>query len=78
MLAGHHGSDTSSSEDFLQLVKPAYALIQSGADNEFGHPSLRVLRRFDKMQILYLRNDLSGWARFVSDGEVLTYVVDKQ
>jgi len=78
MLAGHHGSDTSSSEDFLQLVKPAYALIQSGADNEFGHPSLRVLRRFDSMKILYLRNDLSGWVQFISDGKDLFYFLAKQ
>ena len=39
ITAGHHGSDTSSTEEFLNAVKPRYAVIQVGKDNDFGHPS---------------------------------------
>jgi competence protein ComEC len=77
MLAGHHGSDTSSMEDFLNAVKPRYAVVQVGVDNDFGHPSLRVLRRFDRMGILYFRNDLDGWVRAVSDGEQIVMSKEK-
>ena len=71
ITAGHHGSDTSSTEEFLNAVKPRYAVIQVGKDNDFGHPSLRVLRRFDRMGIIYFRNDLNGWVRMVSDGTTI-------
>jgi competence protein ComEC len=77
LLAGHHGSDTSSTEDFLNAVKPRYAVVQVGVDNDFGHPSLRVLRRFDRMGILYFRNDLDGWVRAVSDGEQIVMSKEK-
>ena len=77
LLAGHHGSDTSSTEDFLNTVKPRYAVIPVGVDNDFGHPSLRVLRRFDRMEILYFRNDLDGWVQAVSDGEQIVTSKEK-
>ena len=77
MLAAHHGSDTSNTQEFLDLVKPIFAVIQSGVDNEFGHPSLRVLRRLEKLGIIYFRNDLDGWVQFLSDGKKLTYTVEK-
>ncbi len=44
LKVGHHGSETSSTEEFLQAVKPALALISSGAGNTYGHPSLRTLK----------------------------------
>ncbi len=38
LVVGHHGSDTSSSEDFLKAVHPRLALISCGVDNSYGHP----------------------------------------
>lgn len=39
LKAGHHGSDTSSSEDFLAQVQPSYVAISCGVDNKYGHPA---------------------------------------
>ncbi len=43
LKAGHHGSDTSSSLGFLQVVKPYKAVISCGLDNDYGHPSPQTL-----------------------------------
>ena len=39
LKVGHHGSDTSSGEDFLAAVQPRYAAISCGIDNSYGHPA---------------------------------------
>ncbi|MEF8785982.1 MAG: ComEC/Rec2 family competence protein [Haloarculaceae archaeon] len=44
--AGHHGSSTSSSEEFIDAVSPEIAVISSGFDSQYGHPSDETLRRF--------------------------------
>ncbi len=55
----HHGSKTSSTDEFLQCVKPQVALIGVGK-NHFGHPSEEVLNRLQEHQILYYRTDQQG------------------
>ena len=56
---GHHGSKTSTSGEFLDLVKPRLAVVQVGRNN-YGHPSDEVLKRLEERGITVLRNDLSG------------------
>ena len=51
LVAPHHGSKTSSTEPFLQAVKPEIALIQAGWQNQFGHPHQQVITRFNFMGI---------------------------
>jgi competence protein ComEC len=46
LLVPHHGSKTSSSEEFLDAVQPSLALVQSGYRNRFGHPAAPVLERY--------------------------------
>ncbi len=60
LKVGHHGSRTSSSLDFLNAVKPKIAIIQSGKDNQFGHPHEETLEKFKKLGIDLKRNDLDG------------------
>lgn len=48
LLVPHHGSDTSSSLDFLAAVRPTLALIPVGSDNRFGMPRPIVLRRYER------------------------------
>ncbi|MEM1402386.1 MAG: DNA internalization-related competence protein ComEC/Rec2 [Pseudomonadota bacterium] len=45
LLAGHHGSASSSSHLWLRVVDPAYFVVSAGRGNRFGHPNPRVLRR---------------------------------
>lgn len=49
LQVAHHGSDSSSSQRFLDIVSPKYALISCGKDNSYGHPSRNVLQRLDKI-----------------------------
>lgn len=59
----HHGSETSSSGEFLNVVKPSMALIASGADNRFGHPRQSVLERYEERKIGVATSPQHGWMR---------------
>jgi len=69
LKTGHHGSDTSSSEEFLKAVSPQIAVIQVGKDNDFGHPSLRILKRLERAGAEILRTDKNGTVSLISDGK---------
>lgn len=47
LKAGHHGSQTSSTQDFINHIQPKVALISAGKNNTFGHPNEEVLERFE-------------------------------
>jgi competence protein ComEC len=51
LLVPHHGSRTSSSQAFLDKLKPKLAIIQSGFNNRYGHPHNDVLERYHNHQI---------------------------
>ena len=74
--ANHHGSDTSNSQEFLQAVQPEIAVIQVGVDNNFGHPSRRVIKRLERIGAQVFRNDLDGTVRIVSDGETINLIIN--
>lgn len=61
MQIPHHASDTSSTEAFLNAVNPTYGVIQVGAENNYGHPTVDVLERLNKHNIKIYRNDLQGY-----------------
>lgn len=71
LKAGHHGSSTSSSQDFVEAVKPRLVIIQTGEGNKFGHPSRRTVKRLERLGAEVFRNDLQGEIRIVSDGREL-------
>jgi len=56
LKVGHHGSDSSSGSDFLNAISPKIAIISVGK-NHFGHPSLRVLRRLERIGAQIWRTD---------------------
>ena len=77
LKAGHHGSKYSSGLDFLKEIEPEYAIISVGKDNNFGHPSLRVLDNFRKINTEVLRTDKKGDIIFLSNGQTLTVKTER-
>lgn len=71
LKVGHHGSNTSTSELFLETLTPQYAVIGVGAGNSYGHPMGEVLTRLEQRGITTFRTDLLGEIAFVSDGKEL-------
>ncbi len=69
---GHHGSYTSSTETFLNAVKPQYAVISCGEENDYGHPHTSTLKRLEAVGAQIYRTDTQGTLVFVSDGSTLT------
>ncbi|MBZ9569843.1 MBL fold metallo-hydrolase, partial [Patescibacteria group bacterium] len=67
LKVGHHGSKTSTSEEFLEKVFPEIAVVQIG-ENKYGHPSYEVLERLEKFAIKILRTDKAGDIKIISDG----------
>lgn len=68
LKAGHHGSETSSSEAFIKAVDPEIVLISDGVGNSYGHPSPRTLKRFERLGIPVRRTDLEGTININTDG----------
>ncbi len=56
----HHGSKSSSIEEFLNAVSPEIALIGVGEDNKFGHPNEQVIERLKKLNCKIYRTDING------------------
>lgn len=57
---GHHGSNTSSSEDFINAVAPELSIISVGKDNSYKHPSNEVIERLNKINSEIYRTDEVG------------------
>ncbi len=71
LKVGHHGSSTSSSEEFLDEAAPDYAVISAGEDNRYGHPHRETLNKFSLRDIKsYITKD-NGTIVMVSDGAKL-------
>jgi competence protein ComEC len=51
LKAGHHGSQTSSSDEFIRTLQPALSIISYGKDNRYGHPHVEVMETFEKYQV---------------------------
>lgn len=68
LVAGHHGSSTSSGEDFLAQVRPALSVISCGQDNAYGHPHKEALERLGKWGPVF-RTDQLGTLLLATDGQ---------
>lgn len=76
LKVGHHGSKTSSSEEFLKAVSPDIAVIQVGRKNRYGHPTQEVLDRLAAIGAKIFRTDLNGDVRISSDG--IKFYIDEK
>ncbi len=68
LKVGHHGSRTSTSSEFVQVVAPTYALISDGKDNKYGHPHKETLDTLTQFGLKIFRTDLLGTMIMKSDG----------
>jgi len=68
LKAGHHGSKTSTSVEFISAVSPEYVVISAGKNNRYSHPNQEVLDIINNFGAKILRTDLSGRIIFKSDG----------
>ena len=60
LKVAHHGSKTSSTEEFIELVKPEIGLIGVGKNNNFGHPNEEITERLENNNIQIYRTDECG------------------
>lgn len=72
LLLGHHGSDTSTSEEWVEAVSPHIAIYQASINNSYGHPHQEVLERLDRYGIPVYGTDKDGTIRvtFNEKGEI--------
>ncbi len=78
LIAGHHGSSTASSMDFLREVRPTYMGISCGLDNSYGHPHRETLEKIAELGLTALRTDLQGTVIFYTDGENIRVSTEKE
>lgn len=60
LKVGHHGSNTSSCEEFLDAVSPTISIISVGADNTYGHPTDKIIKRLEEHNSNIYRTDKNG------------------
>ncbi len=72
LKVGHHGSKTSTSEDFMEQIKPEIALISVGEGNSYGHPHDEVMELLNEYQVDIYRTDTQGTIVVTSDGNNCT------
>ena len=71
LKAGHHGSRTSSSLSFVEVVAPLYTVISAGKNNSYGHPHQSVLDNLALVGSQILNTFDEGVVRFETNGEIL-------
>lgn len=69
----HHGSQSSTTWDFLEASTPSWAVISCGTDNRYGHPSADTMGRLSSMNIPVFRTDKQGTIVALSDGENISW-----
>jgi competence protein ComEC len=78
LKVGHHGSDTSTSDEFLNAVNPKYAIISVGKNNKYGHPKEKIIDKLKKRNISTYRTDEKGTIIATSDGTNIEFNFQKK
>ena len=77
LKVGHHGSDTSSSESFLNQVKPEISVISVGINNTYGHPKKTTLDKLNALGTSIYRTDQNGTITITCDGTNCVVTTEK-
>lgn len=73
LKVGHHGSNSSTTREFLNAVNPKYAVISVGKGNDYGHPATDTIQKLHAKGINIYRTDESGTIVATSDGTNITF-----
>ena len=76
LKSGHHGSNTSSTTEFLKAVGAETVVISLAAGNDYHHPHPSTLKKYEQAKLKVYRTDLNGTVTITSDGN--TYTVTKE
>ena len=77
LKAGHHGSKTSSSKEWLRAVEPEVGLISCGEGNDYGHPHKETLKKYQALKMKVYETDKNGTITLVTDGKGYDISVEK-
>lgn len=77
LKVGHHGSNTSSSQEFLEQVLPKYAIIMAGEGNSYGLPKDEIIKRLENLGTTIYRTDKNGTIEITSDGNEIKIKTEK-
>lgn len=72
---GHHGSSTSTSDEFLDKVNPKYAVANCEKGNSYGHPHREIVNKLKDKNIKLYRTDENGNIVLISDGKNIKFNV---
>ena len=76
LKSGHHGSNTSSTPNFLKIVGAEAVVISLAANNDYHHPHPSTLKKYTEAKLKVYRTDLDGTVTITSDGN--TYAITKE
>lgn len=74
LKVGHHGSDTSTTNAFLEAVDPDIAVISCGEENKYGHPKPEILEKLTEAGVKVYRTDKDGSIIFKTDGKSFSVI----
>lgn len=77
LKVGHHGSDTSTTDAFMNVVLPEYAVISCGQKNDYGHPMDVTLNTLKLFGVTLFRTDMQGDIICTSDGKDVTFTTER-
>jgi competence protein ComEC len=77
LKVAHHGSASGLALNFLERINPTYAVIQSGANNKFGHPAPSIIKKLQNKGVTIFRNDQNGTVTAITDGTTLSVTSQK-
>ncbi len=77
LKVGHHGSETSTSEVFMNAVLPEYAVISCGQKNDYGHPMDATLNTLKQYGVTLYRTDMQGTIVCASDGQDVMFTTER-
>lgn len=70
LKVGHHGSRTSTTEEFVEQLKPSAAFISAGRNNHFGHPHPEVLTRLATHHVGVWQSNRGAVRLYLKDGQL--------